>query len=64
MYGDGAVGGVINIITKAPENKENYGSVGLEVGSWETTRANLTYGTKIGEKLLVNTSYSGYSSME
>ena len=64
MYGDGAVGGVVNIITKAPENKANYGSVGLEAGSWETTRANLTYGTKIGEKLLVNASYSGYSSME
>ena len=64
MYGDGAIGGVVNIITKAPENKVNYGSVGLEAGSWETTRANLTYGTKIGEKLLVNTSYSGYSSMD
>lgn len=64
MYGDGAIGGVINIITKAPENKTNYGSVGLEAGSWETTRANLSYGTKIGDNLLINTSYSGYSSMD
>ena len=52
MYGDGAIGGVVNIITKTPENKINYGSVGLEAGSWETTRANLSYGTKIGDKLL------------
>ncbi|MCF2672100.1 TonB-dependent receptor family protein [Fusobacterium varium] len=64
MYGDGAIGGVVNIITKAPENKINYGSVGLEAGSWETTRANLSYGTKIGDKLLLNASYSGYSSMD
>lgn len=64
MYGDGAIGGVVNIITKAPENKLNYGSVGLEAGSWETTRENLSYGTKIGKNLLVNASYSGYSSME
>ena len=49
MYGDGAIGGVVNIITKAPENKVNYGSVGLETGSWETNRANLSYGTKLGE---------------
>ena len=64
MYGDGAIGGVVNIITKAPENKVNYGSVGLEAGSWETNRANLSYGTKLGEKVLLNASYSGYSSME
>lgn len=31
MYGDGAIGGVVNIITKAPENKINYGSVGLKL---------------------------------
>lgn len=64
MYGDGAIGGVINIVTKAPENKESYGSLGLEVGSWETTRSNLSYGTKIGKNLLINTSYSGYASMD
>lgn len=64
MYGDGAIGGVVNIITKSPTDKANYGSVGLEAGSWETTRANLSYGTKIGDKLLLNASYSGYTSMD
>lgn len=64
MYGDGAIGGVVNIITKAPENRKNYGSIGLETGSWETTKTNMNYGTKVGEKLLLNTSYSGYSSMD
>ena len=62
MYGDGAVGGVINIITKAPQNKENYGSVGLEVGSWATRKGNLNYGTKVGDKLLFDMSYSNYTS--
>lgn len=64
MYGDGAIGGVVNIITKQPKDKLNYGSVGLEAGSWETTKANLSYGTKLGEKLLLNASYSGYTSMD
>ena len=64
MYGDGAIGGVVNIITKAPADRKNYGSVGLEAGSWETMRANLSYGTKVGEKLLLNASYSGYTSMD
>lgn len=63
MYGDGAIGGVINIITKAPENRKNYGSLGAELGSWKTMRTNINYGTKIG-KLLVDTSYSGYKSLE
>lgn len=34
LYGDGAIGGVINIITKSPQNRENYGSLGLELGSY------------------------------
>lgn len=63
MYGDGAIGGVVNIITKAPENKKNYGSVGAEYGSWKTARTNVNYGTKIG-KFLLNTSYSGYQSLD
>ena len=64
MYGDGAIGGVVNILTKEAKDKLNYGSVGLEQGSWDTTRANLSYGTKIGDKLLLNASYSGYESMD
>lgn len=64
IYGDGAVGGVVNVITKQPENKLNYGSVGLEISSFNTQRANFSYGTKIGEKFLLSTAYSGYSSMD
>lgn len=64
MYGDGAIGGVVNIITKSPKDKLNYGSVGLETGSWETNRARMSYGTKIGDRLLIDTSYVGYESMD
>ena len=62
MYGDGAAGGVINIITKAPQDKNNYGSVGLEAGSWGTTKGNVNYGTKVTDRLLMDISYTGYRS--
>lgn len=64
MYGDGAIGGVINIITKAPENKNVYGGAGFEVGSWHTGRANAYIGAKVGDRFLLNTSYSGYISKD
>lgn len=58
MYGDGTTGGVINIITKSPENRKNYGSINGEVGSWDTRRGNVNYGTKIGDKFLFDMSYN------
>ena len=64
MYGDGAVGGIVNIITKSPKNKKYFGNVNIELGSWKTRRASVNYGMKIGEKFSINTSYSGYSSMD
>ncbi|WP_407536124.1 TonB-dependent receptor [Cetobacterium somerae] len=57
LYGDGAVGGTINIVTKAPENKKNYGSLNSEIGSYGLKKQQITYGTKIGEKLLVEVDY-------
>jgi iron complex outermembrane receptor protein len=57
LYGDGAIGGTINIVTKAPENKLNYGSLNTEIGSYGLKKQHLTYGTKLGEKLLVEVDY-------
>lgn len=57
LYGDGAVGGTINILTKTPENKENYGSLSGEIGSYGSKKQQIMYGTKIGEKLLVELDY-------
>lgn len=62
MYGDGTTAGVINIITKNPQNKENYGSLGLEVGSWGATKGNIHYGTKVNDRLLMDVSYTNYKS--
>lgn len=64
MYGDGAIGGVVNIITKTPTKKPIYGGVGLEVGSWRSIRNNVYLGGKVGDKFLLNASYSGYSSKD
>lgn len=64
MYGDGAIGGVVNIITKAPTKKIVYGGAGLEVGSWRTIRENVYLGGKIGDKFLLNGSYSGNTSKD
>lgn len=57
LYGDGAIGGTINIITKAPEDKKNYGNLSSELGSYGLKKQQVTYGTKIGEKLLVEVDY-------
>ena len=62
VYGDGAAGGVINIITKSPQDKKNYGSVGLEIGSWGTTKGSLNYGTKVTDRLLMDIAYTSYKS--
>lgn len=64
VYGDGSTGGVVNIITKAAQNKTNYGSINLELASWKTKKANLTYGTNLTDKFSVAASYSNTSSME
>lgn len=64
MYGDGAVGGVINIITKAPQDRANYGSVGMEVSSWNTLNGNFHVGTKVTDKLLMDVAYNGYRSSD
>ena len=64
MYGDGAIGGVVNIITKAPTKKAVYGGAGLEVGSWRTIKENVYLGGKIGDKFLLSASYSGNTSKD
>ncbi|MEF9933331.1 MAG: TonB-dependent receptor [Cetobacterium sp.] len=58
LYGDGAVGGLINIITKGAENRKNYGTVGIEAGSYDLLKFYGNYGTKITDNLLVEGRYS------
>ncbi len=49
LYGEGAVGGVINIITKTPQNKKYYGKLGIERGNYIRN-----YNVNIGSKLTSN----------
>lgn len=48
VYGDGASGGVINIITKNPNNKKREHRVALEAGSYNELTTKLNTGFKIG----------------
>lgn len=59
LYGDGAVGGIINIISKNPEDKKIYGEVGLEAGSNNLLKSTMNYGGKIGKKTFLNLNYMG-----
>ncbi|RLV58526.1 TonB-dependent receptor [Parashewanella curva] len=47
LYGDQAVGGVINIITKSPQTSQ--GNVQLLVGSWDHKRANASVSGAISD---------------
>ncbi len=62
LYGDGAVAGMINIISKRPENRANYGSVGMEAGSYDLFKYNVNYGTKINDNLFFNLDYTDKNS--
>ena len=57
LYGNGTVGGVVNIITKKPA--ETGGRIGAEYGSHYDKNANAYLGFKINEQLYLNFDYSG-----
>lgn len=58
LYGDGAVAGTINIISKNPSEKSNLGSVGVEAGSYDLFKYSVNYGTKLSNKLFFDLDYS------
>ena len=62
LYGDGSVGGIINITTKTVEDRQNYGSINFNAGSHGLFSENITYGTKIGNNFLNEISFSKYNS--
>ncbi len=57
LYGDGAIGGTINIVTKMPKDKKNYGSLNSEIGSYGLKKQQAIYGTKINDKLSLELDY-------
>ena len=60
LYGDGTVGGVVNIITKIEAGKV-YNSVGARVGSDNAHEFNMNLGQKLTEKLAVQLNYNDKS---
>lgn len=58
VYGEGAVAGVINIITKEGENKKYFGSVGVEGGSYNLRKYRVTAGSQITDRASVNVNYT------
>lgn len=64
LYGDGAIGGVINLVTKPITTGKYSNSIGLEYGSWETAKLNVNVGTKLTDNFVVSVSYSGEQTEE
>ena len=59
LYGSGAVGGAINIVTK---NDITNNSLNLSVGSYNTQKANFNLGTNLNDTSSLTLFGSGYSS--
>lgn len=62
LYGDKAIGGVINIISKSTLNEKNYGNVYSEFGSHNEKKLGFNYGTKLIDRLLVEGNFTGSKS--
>lgn len=64
LYGSEAVGGLINIITKLPENAPHF-SVDSYVTGWGEFNLDLGFKAKVGEKasLLFGTNYFNYNNI-
>ena len=58
LYGDGAVGGVINIITKTADSIEGYRSIFSEAGNNNLFRYGVNFGEKLTDDLLLQLNYS------
>ncbi|WP_022819353.1 TonB-dependent receptor [Fusobacterium russii] len=64
LYGDGAIGGIVNLVTKPITDEKYSNSIGLEYGSWEMAKLNVNVGTKLTDNLAVSASYSGEQTEE
>ena len=57
LYGEGAVGGVINIITKEAQNKKYYGQAGIERGNWNTRNYKVNVGSQVTDRFSLEATY-------
>lgn len=57
LYGDKAIGGIVNVLTKNVENKDFYGNVFGNYGSYNTRKYGFLYGAKITDKFLTEVAF-------
>lgn len=57
LYGEGAVAGTINIITKSGKDKKYFGSIGFETGSYDLKKYKVNVGSQITKDLSLNVDY-------
>ncbi len=60
-YGEGAIGGVINIITKKAQDKKYYGSISYELGSYKLKHHKLNFGSKLNDSFSFDIKYNNKS---
>ena len=58
LYGDTAIGGVVNILTKSAENKDFYGNAYVETGDHRYDKVGFDVGTKVTDRLLTEVGYT------
>lgn len=58
LYGDKAIGGVVNIISKSALDKKFYGNVYLETGNYHYSKKGFDFGTKITDRLLTEVGFT------
>lgn len=62
LYGDKAIGGIVNIISKSVTDKKYYGNVYSQFGSNDEQKLGFDYGTKLSERLITEVGYTDYGS--
>jgi iron complex outermembrane receptor protein len=58
LYGEGAIGGVVNFVTKRPDRNNPSKEAMVSYGSFNTMRAGLGLGTAVGENSALRIDYS------
>ncbi|MBZ7986670.1 TonB-dependent receptor [Campylobacter canadensis] len=58
IYGDGAVGGVVNIISKKYSKMKDYANIRLKTGSFDHKSLSLNAGTFLQDRVFLNLSYN------
>ncbi|WP_319371247.1 TonB-dependent receptor [uncultured Ilyobacter sp.] len=58
IYGDGAVGGVVNIVTRTAASKDGYRSIFAEAGNNDSGGYGVSFGEKLTDDLLLQFNYT------